>query len=68
MRTHLSVKGAYAELCAFSRSKGEIALPTFIEANVEKISQDDIGTLKLHELKNLLKQGLAAAEADGYFE
>ncbi len=68
MRTHLSVKGAYAELCAFSRSRGETALPTFIEANVEKISQDDIGTLKLHELKNLLKQGLAAAEADGYFE
>lgn len=66
-RQHLTRNGAMAELCKFARSNGETALPTFIENNLDRINDKDIGSMKLHDLKDLLAAGLRAAEADGYF-
>ena len=67
MRTHLTKGGAFVELCSIERSNGNTALPTFIENNLEKINEAEIGKMKLHDLKDLLESGLRAAEADGYF-
>jgi len=58
-------RSAFEDLANRSQQGGNVALSCVVQANLDKLSNDNISKLSNHELRSLLAAGLRGAQQDG---